>query len=115
MCIFYMLLKVISYDDLSVLSMSAVGFQKESFDRGMGGWGELYRIFWDFFGILQITIIVQWLRFSVHPGFYTTTLTKCIYLDISIIHDVHVYSWGTDVRDCSWLFAGCQNLTGTQQ
>ena len=42
MCILYtlhiiiMLLKVVSHDDLSVLSMSAMGLQKRNFDRGGG-------------------------------------------------------------------------------
>ena len=38
MCILsvYTLLKVVSYYDLSVLSMSVMGFQKKSFDGG--GW-----------------------------------------------------------------------------
>ena len=33
------LLKVVSYNDLSVFSMSMMGFQKKSM---VGGWGELY-------------------------------------------------------------------------
>ena len=37
MCIFYMLLKCVSHGE------------KESFDRGVGGWGELYIIFLEFF------------------------------------------------------------------
>ena len=47
MCILsvYTLLKVVGYYDLSVLSVSVMGFQK-SLDRGwVGGWGELYPIF----------------------------------------------------------------------
>ena len=49
MCILsvYTLLKVVGYYDLSVLSMSVMGFQKK-FRRGVGGWGELYP---SFFGI----------------------------------------------------------------
>ena len=37
MCILsvYTLLKIVGYDDLSVLSMSVMGFQKKS---GWGGW-----------------------------------------------------------------------------
>ena len=43
----YTLLKVVSYYDLSVLSMSE-GFQKK-LDGGVGGWGELYpSLFWIF-------------------------------------------------------------------
>ena len=40
MCIrfVYTLLKVVSYYDFSVLSMSVIGFQKQSLD-GCGGWG----------------------------------------------------------------------------
>ena len=49
MCILsvYTLLKVVGYYDLSVLSMSVMGFQKKSLDRG--GWGELYPSFFCFF------------------------------------------------------------------
>ena len=41
MCILYTLLKIVSYYDLSVLSMSVMGFQKR-FGWGVGGRGELY-------------------------------------------------------------------------
>ena len=42
------LLKVVSYYDLSVLSMSVMGF-KTKLD-GVGGWGEFYPVlFWDYF------------------------------------------------------------------
>ena len=43
MCILfvYTLLKVVSYYDLSVLSMSVMGFPKKVW---MGGWGELYPV-----------------------------------------------------------------------
>ena len=47
MCILsavYTLLKVVGYYDLSVLSMSVMGFQKKFVWR-LGGWGELYPIF----------------------------------------------------------------------
>ncbi len=37
----YTLLKVVSYYDVSVPSMSVIGFKKKSLD-GVGGWGELY-------------------------------------------------------------------------
>ena len=45
MCILsvYTLLKVVGYYDLSVLSMSVMGFQKKVW-MGVGGWGELYPI-----------------------------------------------------------------------
>ena len=33
----YILLKVVSYYDLSVLSMTMMGFQKKSMERGWGG------------------------------------------------------------------------------
>ena len=36
------LLKVVSYYDLSILSMSVMGFQKKGLDGGLGGWGEIY-------------------------------------------------------------------------
>ena len=54
MCILsvYTLLKVVCYYDLSVLSMSVMGFQKKSLDGGwVGGWGELYPSFFKIFGI----------------------------------------------------------------
>ena len=46
MCIFYVytLLKAISHYDLSVLSMSVMSLQKESLDRGVSGWCELYPV-----------------------------------------------------------------------
>ena len=43
------LLKVVGYYDLSVLSMSVMGFQKSL--NGVGGWGELYPFFLWIFGI----------------------------------------------------------------
>ena len=43
LCI-YTLLKVVGYYDLSVLSMSVMGFQKKVW-MGVGGWGELYPSF----------------------------------------------------------------------
>ena len=42
------LLKVVGYYDLSVLSMSVMGFQ--IFFGWVGGWGELYPIFLGIFG-----------------------------------------------------------------
>ena len=52
----YTLLKVVSYYDLSVLSMLVMGFQQKKFGWGVRGWGELYpslfRIF-EFFLTLQ--------------------------------------------------------------
>ena len=50
-CVFclYILLKGVSYCDLSVLSTSVMGFQKKKFGWGVGGWGELYpSLFWIF-------------------------------------------------------------------
>ena len=49
MCILsvYTLLKVVSYYDLSVLFMSAMGFQKK-FGWGVHGWGELYPVLFGF-------------------------------------------------------------------
>ena len=52
-CIYiYTLIQVVSYYDLSVLSMSVMGFQKKKFGCGVGvgGWGEVYpRFFLNFF------------------------------------------------------------------
>ena len=57
MCILFVntLLKVVSYYDLSVLSMSVMGFPKKRLDRGMGWWGELYPVlFWIFGNVLTL-------------------------------------------------------------
>ena len=51
----YTLLKVVGHYDLSVLSMSVMGFQKKSLD-GVGGWGELYPIF---VGFLEKKLTLQ--------------------------------------------------------
>ena len=55
MCILsvYTLLKVVGYYDLSVLYMSARGFQKNPFGWGVGGWVGSLSIF---FGILKLFI-----------------------------------------------------------
>ena len=52
MCILFVctLLKVVSYYDFTVLSMSVMGIQKK-FGWGMGGWGELYPVLFWIFGI----------------------------------------------------------------
>ena len=50
-CIYYTLLKVVSYYDFSVLSMSVTGFQKKKFEWRVGGWGELYPSFFDFWNL----------------------------------------------------------------
>ena len=52
MCILsaYALLKVVGYYDLSVLSMSVMGFQNK-FGWRVGGWGEPYPIFFGIFGV----------------------------------------------------------------
>ena len=54
MCILsvYTLLKVVGYYDLSVLSMSVMGFQQKKVWMAVGGWGELYPIFFWIFGII---------------------------------------------------------------
>ena len=48
MCILSVLLKVVGYYDLSVLSMSVMGFQKKSLYGGWVGGCELYPIFLGF-------------------------------------------------------------------
>ena len=52
MCILsvHTLLEDVGYYDLSVLSMSVMGFQKK-FGWRVGGWGELYLSFFWIFGI----------------------------------------------------------------
>ena len=52
MCVLfvYTLLKVVNYYNLSVLSMSVMGFQKKS----VGGWGKLHpSCFWNFFNFAK--------------------------------------------------------------
>ena len=46
MCILYTLLKVISYYDLSVLSMSVMGFQKSLDGGGWVGGVSSIQLFW---------------------------------------------------------------------
>ena len=49
MCILsvYTLLKVVGHNDLSVLSISVMGFKKKAFGWGVGGWSVLYpSCFW---------------------------------------------------------------------
>ena len=60
-CIIYCtLLKVVGYYDLSVLSMSVMGFPTKKFGRGAGGWGELYPILsLIFFNFAKPLITVQ--------------------------------------------------------
>ena len=56
-CVFcmYALLKVVGYNDLTVLSMSVMGFKKK-FGWRVGGWGELYP---NVFGIFGIFLTLQ--------------------------------------------------------
>ena len=51
MYLYINLLKVVSYLDLSVLSMSVMGFKKKNW-IGVGWWGELYPSFFWIFGIV---------------------------------------------------------------
>ena len=53
-----------SHNDVSVLSKSVMGLKK-SFDRGVGGWGELYSFFWNVFNFANplpqyVVNISQW-------------------------------------------------------
>ena len=47
LCVYMMLLKVVSHYDFSVLSMSAMGFQK-TLDKWVGGCCDLDPVFWGF-------------------------------------------------------------------
>ena len=47
----YTLLKVVGYYDLSVLSMSLMGFQKKNW-MWVGGWGELHPSCFRIFGFV---------------------------------------------------------------
>ena len=58
MCILfvYTLLKVVSYYDLSVLSMSVMGFQNKKFGWRVGGWlggVSSIQVFFDFLNFLH--------------------------------------------------------------
>ena len=61
MCILsvYTLLKVVGYYDLNILSMSVMGFQRQKFGWRVGGWGELYPIF---FGCFEFFYFAKPLR-----------------------------------------------------
>ena len=61
-CIFDYVIQ--SCNDVSVLSKSVMGL-KNSFDRGVGGWGELYSFFWNVFNFANpfpqfVVNISQW-------------------------------------------------------
>ena len=47
------LLKVVGYYDLSVLSMSVMGFQKKSLDGGWAGGESSIQFFWDFWNFFN--------------------------------------------------------------
>ena len=78
MCILsvYTLLKVVGYYDLSVLSMSVMGFQKKKvwIEGGwVGGWGELYPILFRIFGIcltLQSLYVLNLVFFANHSRMF---------------------------------------------
>ena len=65
----YTLLRVVGYYDLSVLSMSVMGFKKKEVWMGVGGWGELYpSFFWDFcncFNFAKPLSKIEQVRFSI--------------------------------------------------
>ena len=45
---------------------------------------------------------LQWWRFSINPGFYPPTLTKCFYLD-NIIRK-YIYLYIIEVHDMYWRY-----------
>ena len=53
------LAKMVGYYDLSVLSMSEVGFQKKV-SMGVGGWGELYPICFGFWNLFTLQKNLNW-------------------------------------------------------
>ena len=67
--------------DLSVMSMSVMGVQKMSLDRGgVGGWGELYPVLCvDFFNFAKpLTVHVILLRLlAVSASWPTCVLATC--------------------------------------
>ena len=69
----YTLLKVVSYNDLSVLSMSVMGFQKKNL-MGVGGCCELYPSFfldfWNLFNFAKPLIQLACCYFRCTNSFY---------------------------------------------
>ena len=67
----YTLLKVVSYYDLSVLSISVMGFQKKVWMR-VGRWGELYPSIFGILLTLQSPLMSMFQtrhdRHSIHHG-----------------------------------------------
>ena len=49
----YTLLKVVNYYDLSVMSMSVIGFQKNSLDGGLVGGVSPIQVFFDYWNFLN--------------------------------------------------------------
>ena len=73
MYILYTLLKVVGYYDLSVLSMSVMGFKKKKFGWGVGGWGELYPSFFlmlEFFNFAKPLSLSYSLPDGAFPSIY---------------------------------------------
>ena len=85
MCILfvYSLLNVVSHYDLSVLSMSVMGFQKTKLDMGVNGWDELYPVIFGIFKLCQ----APYLEAPMHQKFiYQHSSLSCSALLLSNIY-----------------------------
>ena len=84
-CLYYTLLKVVGYYDLSVLSMLVMCFQKNFgccnvYMRYIGGWGELYPnfVFFDFFLTLQSPLAhMRVTHILTSDSGHTTSVCSC--------------------------------------
>ena len=93
----YTLLKLVCYYDLSVLSMSVMGFQKKVW-TGVGGWCELYRSLFRIFGIVLTLQSSLATYFKVHvasmctmrPSIQSDKFPKCVQLKQTVIVQTHL-------------------------
>ena len=81
----YTLLKVVGYYDVTVLSILVRGFQKK-IGWGVGGWGELYPIFWIFWIFLTLqNPLTPLYRTSSYASFPTLCGVDVFLSDASIL------------------------------
>ena len=66
----------VSHYALSILSMSAMGFQQ--IDREVGGWCGLYRVFWDFVNFAKQFILIHTFYILYTIYYYTLTSSQII-------------------------------------
>ena len=96
-CAVYTLLKVVGYYDLSVLSMSVMSLKKKKLD-GVGGWGELYPIFFLIFWIFLTLQSKFYISFSIYR-FNVIPFKSVLNLQMTYIIIAHIYEqwdrWGS--------------------